>query len=86
MLLNCSWISDPFVISFSKYTPSGQAAWECITKFSAQFQSEPDDEATFDNDEEDDDFVIDETGGEGMVDRFLEQDSEDNDNEEEDEN
>jgi hypothetical protein len=71
----------PFVICFSRYTPSGQAEWECIT--SAQF---PGDEATFDADEEDDDFVIDETGGEGMLDRFLEQDSEDNDNYEEDEN
>jgi hypothetical protein len=42
--------------------------------------------ATFDDVVEDDDFVIDETGGEGMLDRFLEQDSEDNDNDEEDEN
>jgi hypothetical protein len=42
--------------------------------------------ATFDDVVEDDDFVIDETGGEGMLDRFLEQDSDDNDNDEEDEN
>jgi hypothetical protein len=45
----------------------------------------PDDEATFDDDEEDDEFATDETGGEGMLDRFLEQDTEDNDNDEEDE-
>jgi hypothetical protein len=45
----------------------------------------PDDKATFDDDEEDDDFVNDETGGEGILDRFLEQDTEDNDNDEEDE-
>jgi hypothetical protein len=48
--------------------------------------AQPDDEPTFDDDEDDDDFVIDETGGEGMLDRFLEQDSEDKDIDEEDEN
>jgi hypothetical protein len=42
--------------------------------------------ATFDDDEEDDDFIIDETGAEGMLDRFLEQNSEDNNDDEEDEN
>jgi hypothetical protein len=45
-----------------------------------------DDEPIFDDDEDDDDFVNDETGGESMLDSFLEQDSEDNDNDEEDEN
>jgi hypothetical protein len=48
--------------------------------------AQPNDEAIFDDDEVDDGFVIDETGGEGFLDRFLEQDSEDNDNDEEDEN
>jgi hypothetical protein len=41
--------------------------------------AQPNDEAVFDDDEVDDGFVIDETDGEGILDRFLEQDSEDND-------
>jgi hypothetical protein len=37
MLLKCAWISDPFVICFTRYTPSGQAAWDCVTNLVRNF-------------------------------------------------